>query len=198
MAESGSTRARRTPFDWVRAEAKGRLLGALTVLVAASSALLFVLDRGLVTDAAPNGIVSFELAGSAARAGAILAAWSAEARQVAMLVQGFDYLYLLVYPAWFSLAADRLGGLLGGAWLRFGGGVSWLVLLAAPLDAVENWALVAQLLHGADDTRALVSLACAVPKFGLVALGAGFLLVGGAAFVLGRRRTGRSARARAG
>lgn len=87
---------------------------------------------------APFGIVSFELAGGLERSKAILDSWPEPALSIALLLQGVDYLYLLVYPLWLSLAAVSLASRLNGIWRSFGHGVSWVVLLAAPLDAIEN------------------------------------------------------------
>jgi hypothetical protein len=175
-----------TPFDWVTESARPRLLGALSLLLVGSSSLLMYLDRALVSAEAPNGIVSFELAGSLAAAESILRSWSADARARAMLIQGFDYLYLLVYPAWFALAASLVGGALGGAWLRAGLATAWCVVAAAPLDAIENYALIQQLLHGASPLMARIALWCAVPKFVLVMLATIFVLLAGGRWVAGR------------
>ena len=145
------------------------------------------MDRALVTSAAPYGIVSFELAGSLERAEAIIQSWSERARSVAMLIQGFDYLYLIVYSAWFSMAAVSLGARLKGAWQSAGLLIGWSVLVAAALDAVENYALILQLLHGASSGHAHLALWCALAKFALVGVAAAFLLVGVAAWMLRRR-----------
>jgi hypothetical protein len=159
--------------------AQPRLLAVLTLLLLGLSLWLSGLGQALVTDAAPHGIVSYELARHLDRSSAMLASWSADARERAMLLQGIDALYLLVYPAWFSLAAARLGARLGGAWQRAGAAVSWAVLLAAPLDAVENHALVRQLLDGPTELHAQLAWWCAVPKFALVGVAAAFLLLAG-------------------
>ncbi|MDJ0879678.1 MAG: hypothetical protein QNI86_13760 [Halieaceae bacterium] len=165
------------PNNWINEDARRPVLVTLTALAACMTAWLVWMDQALVTDAAPNGIVSFELARTFARSTAILESWSDHAQSVAMLVQGADYLYLLVYPAWFSLSADMLGSRLGGSWQRIGFAISWLVLLAIPLDAIENYALIQQLLYGPSAFHAALAWWCAVPKFGLVGLAAGFLLL---------------------
>lgn len=151
----------------------------LTVLLVLSTAWLFWIGQVLASPFAPHGIVSFELAGDAASAAAILASWSERSREVAFLIQGFDYLYLLVYSAWFSLAARFLGARLSGSWQAAGMLVSCIVLIAAPLDAVENYALLRQLFDGASVTHASLAWWCAVPKFGLVVVAVAYLLVGG-------------------
>ena len=92
-----------------------------------------------------------------------------------MLSLGLDYLYLGVYPAFISLAcvwtARRIAR-------RAGIALAWAVLLAAPLDAVENTALVWMLVHGPGDAAAVLAWACALPKFALVFAGLGYAGIG--------------------
>ncbi|WP_428265312.1 hypothetical protein [Haliangium sp.] len=151
----------------------------LSVLVLVTTAWLSYAGQVLVTAQAPHGIVSYELARSVDGARAILASWPPPARAAALLIQGVDYLYLVLYPAWFALAAERLGGRLGGSWRRVGVIVSWAALAAAPLDAVENYALIHQLMDAPSATHASLAWWCAVPKFALVGLAAAFLVFGG-------------------
>ncbi len=165
------------PFDWVAERARNRALVGLTVLLATCSVWLMWMDRSLVSAAAPQGIISFELARTLEQSTLILNSWSPDTRMIAMLIQGFDYLYLLVYPAWFSIVSARLGLFLGGAWGFTGLLVSWLVLVAAPLDAIENYALIQQLLHGPDAYLASLAWWCAVPKFALIAVAVAFVLL---------------------
>lgn len=165
------------PFNWVSREARGKVLLCLTILVVGVSAWLFWMDRALVTEGAPNGIVTFELARSLQQSSAILSSWSEQARAIAMLIQGVDYLYLFLYPAWFSLASQLLSGMHAGVLQSVGAATSWLILLAIPLDAIENYALIQQLLHGASSAQAQLAFWCAVPKFALVAGAAVYVLL---------------------
>lgn len=178
--ESQGGNAIATPYSWVHEGAQSRMLAVLSLLLVASSLWLFSLGRALVTEAAPNGIVSFELAGRVERADVILRSWSPAAREAALLIQGFDSLYLFVYPAWLSLAAVRIARGLAPGWQRIGSGVSWLVLLAAPLDALENHALIQQLLTGPSAVHARVAWICALPKFALAAGAAMFIALAAA------------------
>jgi len=176
--------AARHPFAWVDERSEGTLLAVLAVLGVVLSAALVRIGAPLVTDAAPSGIVSFEFAGSAAGARAILDSWTPLAREHAMLSLGLDYLYLAVYPAFISLAcvwtARRIAP-------RTGLALAWAVLLAAPLDAVENAALVWMLVQGPGDAAAAVAWACALPKFALVFAGLGYAAAGQVAARLFRR-----------
>ena len=174
------------PFNWIDHRARRPVVLGLTTLLVSSSAWLIYMDRMLVSDAAPNGIISFELAGSLERSEAIIQSWSEPARSAAMLIQGFDYLYLIIYPAWLSLASILLGALLGGRWQSAGMVTGWVVLLAAPLDAVENYALIQQLMSGAAAGLAQLALWCALMKFTLVLMSILFLLLGSGAWIVRR------------
>jgi hypothetical protein len=167
------------PFTWITPSARPRVLAVLTLALVASSIWLLHLDRELVTPEATRGIVSFELAGHSARSESILRSWSERARSHAMLIQGFDSLYLLIYPAWLSLCASLLGTRLGSRWWRLGLATSWLVLGAAPLDALENYALIRQLMHGPSDLHAQLAWGCATGKFALVGVSILFLMAAG-------------------
>jgi len=177
-----------SPFGWITGDARAYVLAVLTGLLVGLSVALWDLGQELVTSEAPHGIVSFELAGSVERSSAIIDSWSPHARAIAMLIQGLDSLFLLVYPAWLSMAAVRLGTRLGGRWAQPGLLVSWLVLGSAPLDAVENHALVEQLMHGPSPLYAQLAWLCAAPKFVLVAGAAAFLLLASCTRLLVRSR----------
>ena len=166
------------------------MLPAVALLFIALSVWLTRLDMNLRNDVAPNGIVSFELAGTGDAARAILDSWSPAAREAAMLIQGLDYLYLLVYPAFLSLLCRRTGGRLGGAWGSAGRSLGTGVWLCVPFDALENQALIAQLMHGASDTLARRAYLAAVPKFLLFSLAVAFVLAAGTVVLV--RRGGRA------
>jgi len=168
------------------------VLLVLTLLVMALGVWLTAAGEPLNTEAAPQGIVSFEFAWSHDRSAEILDSWDASALAAAMFVQGLDALYLLAYPAWFSLAALRIGRRLGGAWSRRGLVVSWLVLLSAPLDTIENYALVRQLVEGPSQFYAQLAAWCALPKFALVAVAASFLAMAAVVWSVARVRGERS------
>jgi hypothetical protein len=128
----------------------------------------------LTTGAAPEGIVSFELAGSASRASAILESWGPTQRQVARTGLGLDFLFLMLYPVAISMGcrigADRIARA-RPRWASVGRTLSRLVLLCVALDAIENAALLHILATGAVQPWAFVAALMAYPKFGLVLAG---------------------------
>lgn len=171
----------RHPFDALPERIQSRALLPLGVLLVVLSVALLRVGAALFSDAAPQGILSYEFAGDAATAARILASWSSEAREQAMLSLGLDYLYLIVYPAFLSLACARIAVRLGGRLpraARLGAALSWAVLAAGALDAVENYALIRLLTDGASDTWAGLAWWCAAPKFALVGAALAFTLCG--------------------
>ena len=140
---------------------------------------LRILDVPLRTAVAPRGIVSFELAKDAAASRQILASWNARAKMHAALSLGLDYLFLIVYAVFLSLACVQIGKALQhrSPLLAYLGGIlAWAQLLAAILDAVENLALISLLLGSERLWLPAVARGCAFIKFTIV--GAGFIYIG--------------------
>ena len=127
-------------------------------------AVFRVLDAPLRTTAAPNGIVSFELAGTPFQAQAIIDSWheaaflasSVAGQPVPGLVSrayafatfglGIDYLFMPVYATALALGILLASGR-HGSWFRtFGAWLGWGAYTAALFDAVENYALARMLL----------------------------------------------------
>ncbi len=159
-------------------------------LTLAVGAALVIFDAPLRTGACPNGIVSFELAGSADDAAAIMESWDPRARIYAGLGLGIDYLYLLAYGTSLGLGCLLLGESLGrkragatrlGRWLAYG------MVGAASFDAIENYALIRVLLGSTGELWPRVAWGFAVPKFGLVILAFLFLIGGGVLWLVDRR-----------
>jgi len=180
----------RDPFAWLsRRQQKRAFLGVL-VLTLVLIGVMSGFDRPLRTAAAPQGIVSFELAGDGARAGEILASWDEGARVSAGLSLGMDYLFLLAYSLSIGLGCVLLAGLpvnSGTGLAVLAGPLAWAQIIAALLDAVENAALIRILQaagqaagQGADPSSwAALARGCAVPKFVLVLLGLVYLIAVG-------------------
>jgi hypothetical protein len=170
------------PFTWLSAQRQRWALLVFLVLALLAMAALRVFDAPLKTEASPSGIVSFELAGTTAAAESILVAWDAQASIYAGLSLGLDYVFLLTYGAGISLAcAMVVGGLQARrrTAARIGLALSWLVLVAALLDAVENLALIRILIGRGGNPWPSVARWCAIPKFGIVFAGLLYIIMGG-------------------
>ncbi|MFQ5458902.1 MAG: hypothetical protein ACE5FC_10705 [Myxococcota bacterium] len=175
------------PFEWLSPPARRQAFIATCALAFAIMPAMAVFDGPLRTGDAPFGIVSFELARTAAKAGAILASWDAAARVSAGLSLGLDYLFLFAYALALALGCVLVGGLARnrGTWLAaLAAPLAWSLLLAAVLDAVENYALIRLLLGEGGGEWPALAWGCAVPKFVAVALGLLYLTGGGLASAL--------------
>ena len=142
-------------------------------------AVFRVLDTPLQTSAAPNGIVSFELAGTPEQAQTLLASWNTEASLHAAFGLGIDYLFMPVYATALALgillAAGKHESWFGilGIWL------GWGAYAAALFDAVENYALARMLmLNEVWSPYPEVAAFSASVKFLLLLLGIFYALVG--------------------
>jgi len=187
----------RHPLEAVPQEYRKRFFITFLFLTLILFAIFRVLDKPLRTSAAPNGIVSFELAGNAEQARAITDEWksfslllSSVAGQpnpdvvnipytFAAFGLGIDYLFMPIYAFALAfgtlLAADRHSG-----WFRSLGAIAGYGAFAAALfDAIENYALFQILLNRIYSPYPELAYYCASIKFGLLAFGIVFALAGG-------------------
>ncbi|NOH02299.1 MAG: hypothetical protein HND47_10260 [Chloroflexi bacterium] len=130
-----------------------------------------VLDRPLRTSAAPNGIVSFELARTADASQTMLGSWDENARLFAAYGLGFDYLFMPVYAL-----ALALGLLLAGyekpkAYHTLTAWMGWTPFAASGFDAVENYALWQILIGNPSAALPQAAAFCATVKFVLLTAG---------------------------
>jgi hypothetical protein len=150
-------------------------------------AVLGTVDAGLHCPTAPQGIVSFEIAGEGAPA--MLAGWSEVQRRDAIFVQGLDYLFLCVYSTALASASLLLGRRAKATHPRLAAlatPIAWGHTLAALCDAIENTPMTIALHRGeTDPTGATISLVFASVKFVLLVVGIGYVLV---ALALTRQR----------
>ncbi len=152
---------------------------------AAGLMLIFgVVGAPLTTLAAPQGILSYELAGTPAEAQAILDSWDARAQLIAAFTLGLDYLFMPVYSTALAIACAYAGKAMRTRGWRLGAlaaGVALAQWLAPCFDAVENVALTAMLVNGVSLPWPAVSAAFATIKFALILAGLAYSTAGGAA-----------------
>jgi len=180
----------RHPFKWI-SEASQKwvfwFLFAFTILVIVG---MQYAGGPLTTSAAPSGIVSFEFARTLSNAQAIVESWGPKGQVYAGINLGLDYLFMASYGL-----AIGLGCVLVARGLphRFkslasvGVVLSWGALLAALLDALENYGLMRLLLGSTNEGWPRLAYWCAGPKFVLVALGLLYVILGGVLALLTRR-----------
>ncbi len=170
------------PFAWLHRKHWGKAFAGSALAAVAVFAVIGLWNRPLQTPAAPNGIVSLELANTPAAAQAMLDAWTARARLFAGLSLGIDYLFMVLYAVAIGLGCVLVGAQHRGRVETLGHALAWGMFAAAALDAVENAALIHMLTRGAAAMPwPRVAATCATVKFALVAAGLAFVLVGGAA-----------------
>lgn len=178
----------RSPYDAL-STARQRLLCVVFIALTLVYGQLLKRQGEPLMAALPHGIVSLELPGTPAVAQQMITSLGALAPVARRQVQ-LDFGYLLLYPVAFSLVCALLAERNGPGLARFGRLMSWAVLLAAPLDAIENVALL-QMLDG--QTQApwpQLSTVCATLKFSLLIAAAGRTVLGLLGMVLARRRRG--------
>jgi hypothetical protein len=191
------------PLEFIPDEYRKRIFLTLLLLTLSLFAVFRVLDQPLRTPVAPNGIVSFELAGNAQTARAITDSW----KQMSLLLSsvagqpnpdivnlpyilaafglGIDYLFMPLYSFALGfgtlLAAGRHVG-----WFRSLGAVAgYGAFAAAGFDALENYALFQILLNKIYSPYPEVAYYCAAIKFVLLIFGLLYVL---AAWLLPKSR----------
>jgi len=170
------------PFESIPTGKRWPIFVLLFVLTLAVMAVLNVVGGPLKTGVAPQGIVSYELAGSVSAARAILDSWNPQARVYAGFSLGFDFLFMVLYSttiayacAWVSSSwRDKRRSLASVGLL-----LAWGQWAAALFDAIENGALWAMLAAAPAAPWPQIARWCATVKFALVLLGLAYAIVGG-------------------
>jgi hypothetical protein len=121
-----------------------------------------------------DGIVAIQLAGNAEAVQEIIGSWDGPLLVRAGFSLGLDYLFMVAYATTIALAclwgASVLGPKFG--WLASTGELlAWGAWIAASLDAIENAAVLRQLLFGAASPWAETACWAATLKFTLIVLG---------------------------
>ena len=178
------------PLDFIPADKRKPVFFAFLAGTLILFAVFRVLDTPLRTTAAPNGIVSFELAGTSEKAFQIMVSWEPINFQGPKIVAlrgylfaafglGLDYLFMPVYATALALGILLAAGKHGRRFSTFGVLLGWGAYAAALFDAVENYALARMLiLNEVWAPYPQIAAICASIKFGLLLLGLFYALVG--------------------
>jgi len=124
------------------------------------------------------GVVTLEVPWTTAKAQSLRDDLGKEGIEVAREQIRLDFVFLILYPLALSLATALIAHKLGAQMLLYGALVSWAILLAAPLDAIENIAILKMLGGQTGAPWPQLSTICAALKFTLV-FGALFYVVVG-------------------
>ncbi|MEW5873316.1 MAG: hypothetical protein AB1894_28915 [Chloroflexota bacterium] len=166
-----------------------RIFWIALVLSLTLMSLLNLVGAPLITEPAPYGIVSFELAGNPSQAQAMLDSWDGRAQLAASFSLGLDYVFMVAYALAISLgclwAAESLRRQRWPlAWM--GAPLAWLQWLAAALDGLENLGLIKILLDAPASPWPEIARWCATIKFGLIFIGLVYAFLGAFVSLVGR------------
>ncbi len=167
------------PLDFIPSANRKLIFFAFLVWALIMAAIMQVIGAPLKTSAAPTGIVSFELAGTSAKATDILASWDQVKTLYAAFGLGLDYLFMPSYALALALAVLLALGRHKGWLASLGVWVGWGSLATALFDAAENFALWKILLGDYADPWPGLAAVCATIKFALILLGLGYAILGG-------------------
>jgi hypothetical protein len=173
------------PLEFLPQDARKPLLWGLLI---ATLFLLIVFQRinaPLVNSTAPAGIVSLQVAATPQRTLAILESWDIGTFLFAAFGLGFDYLFMILYALTVSLATLMAAGRAAGWLAGLGPWAAWGVILAALLDALENFGQAQEVLNGVIASWPAFIAVCAYLKFTLLSAGIIYSLV---AWLLSRKR----------
>jgi hypothetical protein len=141
-------------------------------------AVLGVLD-GELQDTGGPGIIEFELAYTSDRAREILEQWGSDGRDAAYVSLILDYVYIVAWALFFSLACVAVAARQWRErWARTGVAVAWLALIAGVCDMVEDAALMATIASDGAQPWPLVGGLFATVKFALIAVAIVYILAG--------------------
>ena len=150
-------------------------------------AVMRYLDGFLITQSAPHGIISFELAKESNVVLEIIKSWNTTAKFAAGLSIGIDFLFLIVYAMFLTLLFLRVNKkLLEKTKRNFNWFILFLPAAAAIFDILENIAMINLLLGDIQSKWSLMAYYAAIIKFGLLFIAIAYIIVGGVILVLER------------
>jgi len=177
------------PLEFIPSTNRKPVFLASLVWLVFMTIIMQLVSAPLKTNAAPMGIVSFELAGTPEKAFQIMVSWVTQApdqpvRAIEILLYtafglGIDYLYMPTYALTLALGVLLALGRHKGWFASLGIWIGWGSLAAALFDATENFALWKILLGEFQSAWPMVAAVCATIKFALIMLGLGYAVLGG-------------------
>lgn len=168
------------PYHWIPGNYLWMVVTGLVLITVAVAYGINRQGKPLTTDKLPNGIVEIEVPWSTERASEVVASWEGKGLLgIARKQVYYDFLFLVLYPLALSILCAWLGGSVPVKLSLLGILVSWGVLLAGPLDAIENIAILRMLGGSLETPVPQIATIAATIKFTLVFGAFGFLIIGG-------------------
>ena len=171
----------RHPFTWLSESGQKRAFLGVFVFTLATMMSMNIIGHPLVNETAPQGIVSFEFAGTVDAAHRMMDSWGPQGRVSAGLSLGFDYLFLAVYALCIALGCVLISRAMQyriKIFVPIGAILAWAQFLAAILDAIENFALIRVLFGATVNLWPALARLCAGPKFLIVSAGLLYIIIG--------------------
>ncbi len=171
----------RHPYEFV---SPSKRIRAWAICAAAAIVVMLAINltgRTTITAEAPQGIVSFELAGDAQAAGRILSSWSVAARVRAAFGLGLDFLFPLLYAGAIGGACVWAAGAFRPVWPGLAAGgvlLAWEMWLAVLFDYLENIALTTILFGNGPIFLPEIARALALLKFCLIGVALVYVVLG--------------------
>lgn len=158
------------PFPQIDEQVYPKILFVSCFITISLLITLSLIDIHLQNPAAPDGIISFELAANYTESQQMIQSWDSRAKMYAAFSLGIDYLFLVTYGFFLSLICVFLALKVRTRKLIYNAGliVSYGVLAAAILDAIENFALFKLLFGSSNELFPLLASSSAIIKFMLV------------------------------
>lgn len=184
------------PFAALPSSARLPALGILLLVTLGLAWHLGEQSKPLKLDGAvPDGMLSAEFAWSAERLREIATAWGSDLLAAARRAVTLDFAFALAYPLLLALGCALVADLPDAPQAAVGVFLSWAVLAAFPLDAIENVVLLRLfadegLNRGADAWVRFVGV-CAGLKFTLVFAALGYVLLAQLGLLAARLGLGR-------
>jgi len=176
------------PFESIKKNRKKVFISLLVTTLLIMFIMNFIAIP-LTTEAAPQGIVSFELAGGVSTSQEILDSWDTNAQMHAAYSLGLDYLFLLLYSSAIALACVWTGEILrDNHWPLSSLAIplAWSLWVAAFLDIVENISLSIILFGTNQVPWPEIARVSALIKFAFVFLGLVYAFFGLVAYLTRR------------
>ena len=161
------------PLEKISAERGRALFWPWLIATIAVMVCLNLINLPLQTEAAPMGIVSYQLAGDAPAVERLIASWDARPRIFVGFSLGLDYLFMPLYGvlfAWLCIRGAERMREFAPVWARIGMGLAWGVGLAVLFDATENALQFWMLVSAPRAPWPQVMWGCAIVKFSALVL----------------------------
>ena len=175
------TRNNLRPFNWLSNTEQKIIFIVFLCLTIFIIFFMNVLNESLITEVAPLGIISFELAGDFLVAQTIVQSWGQIGKISAGISLGLDYLFIVTYSISIALGCLLVArGISQQIALQTFGGIviPWALFIAALLDSFENYALINILLGSKQEYWPIIAFWCAIVKFLILAIGIAYICIG--------------------